>query len=391
MERKVEEEGNARLRAEDDIRGWFEQKFSLMMERLTFEERGQLDRERRIMQSLQEGLQALADIVRGVKEQMGLGLAEVHNLTLENITEVSKKNEVIRDSIFQRQSQLEAALADTQGKLEELSEQSFKHAKSVNETLNREAARMEKISSAMEKHTLGQLSELKSSIQAYDEKVERWRVNFEDAESKKLLELHSAMKILNSNFQKVSRDSKDRFELLQKEFQAFDNALRNQIFDVRHKVEVELRGIEERTETTIGKYFVKLQNGGSLTGLVGSSSNINNLELDMLLNELKEEMKAYTERVVFQNSEKLIEQRHSSEMLLEGRCNAFSVELERKYREMYMQYKAELELADTERKLRVKSEQSEMIDQFQKIRSDVTLRLELFESKEQENKMWVER
>ena len=33
---------------------------------------------------------------------MGLGLAEVHNLTLENITEVSKKNEVIRDQIFQR-------------------------------------------------------------------------------------------------------------------------------------------------------------------------------------------------------------------------------------------------------------------------------------------------
>ena len=78
--------------------------------------------------------------------------------------------------------------------------------------------------------------------------MEGWRVNFEDSESKKLLELHSAMKILNANFQKVSRDSKDRFELMQREFQAFDNALRNQIFDVRHRVEVELKSIEERTE-----------------------------------------------------------------------------------------------------------------------------------------------
>lgn len=49
-------------------------------------------------------------------------------------------------------------------------------------------------------------------------------------------------------------------------------------------------------------------------------------------------------------------------MLLEGRCNAFSVELERKYREMYLEYKGELELADTERKLSSKSTQSEMID-----------------------------
>ncbi len=38
-------------------------------------------------------------------------------------------------------------------------------------------------------------------------------------------------------------------------------------------------------------------------------------------------------------------------MLLEGRCNAYSVELERKYRDMYMEYKHELELMDTERKL----------------------------------------
>ncbi len=62
-------------------------------------------------------------------------------------------------------------------------------------------------------------------------------------------------------------------------------------------------------------------------------------------------MKTYAERIVFQNSEQLIKEKHKSEMLLEGRCNAFSVELERKYRDMYLQYKAELELADTERKL----------------------------------------
>ena len=56
FDRKIEDEIAVRLRGEDDIRKWFEQKFAMMMERLNFEERGQLDRERRIMQSLQEGL-----------------------------------------------------------------------------------------------------------------------------------------------------------------------------------------------------------------------------------------------------------------------------------------------------------------------------------------------
>ncbi len=134
--------------------------------------------------------------------------------------------------------------------------------------------------------------------------MERWRVQFEDSESKKLLELHSAMKILNSNFQKVSRDSKDRFDLIHGEFQSFDNALRNQIFDVRHKVEVELRGIEERCEQTIAKTIAKIQSGTMTSAGTGEKitlggGGINNLELDHMLNSLKEEMKAYAERIVY--------------------------------------------------------------------------------------------
>ena len=108
---------------------------------------------------------------------------------------------------------------------------------------------------------------------------------------------------------------------------------------MRHKVEVELRGIEERTEQIIAKYIAKLQTGTATSGtgerISLGGSGISNLELDSIINTVKDEMKAYAERIVFQNSEKLIEQRHNSEMLLEGRCNAFSVELERKYREMY--------------------------------------------------------
>lgn len=150
-----------------------------------------------------------------------------------------------------------------------------------------------------------------------------------------------------------------------------------------------MRGLEDRTEGIIAKQLAK--HGGSISYGEGGTSGMNNLELDMLLNSLKEECKAYAERVVFQNSEKLIEQRHNSEMLLEGRCNAFSVEMERKYRDMYMEYKAELELADTERRLTSITQQSDLIDQFHKIKTEVFLKLDLFEQKEIENKMWVER
>jgi len=92
---------------------------------------------------------------------------------------------------------------------------------------------------------------------------------------------------------------------LQREFSAFDNALRNQILDVRHKVDVELRGIEERTEQTFAKHVAKLQTGTATyagTGekiVIGNGSGVSNLELDLMLNTVKEEMKAYSERIVF--------------------------------------------------------------------------------------------
>ena len=78
------------------------------------------------------------------------------------------------------------------------------------------------------------------------------------------MEVHSAMKFLNSNFKTLAKDNKDRFELLQKEFQSFDNALRNQIGDVRHKIELDLKSIDDRSLMLIDTQFVKLQTQGIL-------------------------------------------------------------------------------------------------------------------------------
>ena len=68
-------------------------------------------------------------------------------------------------------------------------------------------------------------------------------------------------------------------------------------------MEVELRGIEDRSEQIIAKYIAKLQTG-TVTGssgdkLVLGGGGISNLELDHMVNTLKNEMKAYAERVVF--------------------------------------------------------------------------------------------
>ncbi len=49
LDKKVDEEIQFRLRSEDDLRKWFEQKFQMLGERLNFEERGSMEREKRMM------------------------------------------------------------------------------------------------------------------------------------------------------------------------------------------------------------------------------------------------------------------------------------------------------------------------------------------------------
>lgn len=75
------------------------------------------------------------------------------------------------------------------------------------------------------------------------------------------MDIHQAMKILNSNFTKVAKDNKDRFELIQKEYSSLDFALRKQIEDVRHKVDIDMGSLEERTLMVIEKAYLKHASG----------------------------------------------------------------------------------------------------------------------------------
>lgn len=197
IDKKLDEEITFRMRSEDDIRKWFDQKFTMMNERVNIEERGSLEREKRMMQQLQEGLHTLSEIVRGVKEQAAIGITEVHTMQIENFTDLQRRVDNINENVNQRQLVVEAALSQMKERIDQLEHQSLKHAKTVNEQLNKEINRMEKISTAIEKQTQQHVQDLRDELKLFDERLEKWRISLEETEGKKFLELHQAMKILN--------------------------------------------------------------------------------------------------------------------------------------------------------------------------------------------------
>jgi hypothetical protein len=61
---------------------------------------------------------------------------------------------------------------DLRTKMDDLQGQTFKHAKTVNDTLTKEIIRMEKVAGALENHTTTSLTEVREVIRTLDEKFE---------------------------------------------------------------------------------------------------------------------------------------------------------------------------------------------------------------------------
>ena len=56
------------------------------------------------------------------------------------------------------------------------------------------------------------------------EESAKWKGDYEDINTKKVVEIHSALKLLNSNIGKVNSDCKDRFDMINSEIRVMENA-----------------------------------------------------------------------------------------------------------------------------------------------------------------------
>jgi hypothetical protein len=95
----------------------------------------------------------------------------------------------------------------------------------VNETLENEIGRFERVISAFEKYIDTQTSDLRVLIGRQSEEGYKWRGDFEDLNTKKIIEIHNALKLLNQNIGKVNSDSKDRYDMVASEMRVLENAV----------------------------------------------------------------------------------------------------------------------------------------------------------------------
>jgi len=95
LEKKLEHETEIRSNNEDDIRRYLETKFLHLSDQHKTDEKMALEREKRMMTQVQEGLVTMNDIIKGTKEQNLISLS--HQQTL--LSEQNKKLKEMVDNI----------------------------------------------------------------------------------------------------------------------------------------------------------------------------------------------------------------------------------------------------------------------------------------------------
>ena len=165
----------------------------------------------------------------------------------------------MKEGVYGRQGTIELELNDQKQKILDLEQATLKHATTVNETLENEIGRFERVISAFEKYIDTQTADLRTVISKQTEESLKWRSEFEDLNTKKIIEIHNALKLLNQNIGKVNSDSKDRFDMVSQEARVLENAVSSQLQDMRLKSEIDDRTLEERIQFAVDKIYGRLK------------------------------------------------------------------------------------------------------------------------------------
>jgi len=167
FEKKLESEAEFRQRSEDEIRRYLETKFNNMAEQLKSDEKLALEREKRMINQVQEGLVTMNEIIKGTKEQNLISLSHQQTLLSEQNKKLKEMVDNIQTSVFGRQQAIETELNDHRAKIQEIETVVVKSVTTANRTVESELGRFEKIISAFEKYIDTQIGDVKAQYQGF--------------------------------------------------------------------------------------------------------------------------------------------------------------------------------------------------------------------------------
>lgn len=113
-------------------------------------------------------------------------------------------------------------------------------------------------------------------------------------------------------------------------------------------------------------------------------------ELNNRITHVRDELKGYFDKLSFQITEKLIENKHESETLLEGRAQEFTVRAERNFKESFERFKEDQAVFAAEQRTKLKEWEADIQESIAKIKGENTRKDKIYDDVNRETKKWLD-
>ena len=158
---------------------WVEMKMKTMTNDITQEEREKMVREKNIIDQFRDGFQAMNEMVKDNKEEGVFQMSKTEIILRDELTQLGEEQIAMRKAVGMRLEAVETTANELRTALQEQQIVVAKQNQSLNENLEREVTRFEKMVGALESRANELDTELHGKIAGVEESLTNWRKVFE--------------------------------------------------------------------------------------------------------------------------------------------------------------------------------------------------------------------
>ncbi len=307
-----------------------------------------LETQNNLVKEVQEAMSAMNSIIKNTREEMMATTNSSQLLMTENMRNLTKALETIKDNLLGRIGSLDGNLGDLNKRMDLTNEAFNESTIRLTQTMETEFGRVDKVMDRFEDLMTASNKNLNDRINLNEERQQQWRSEYEDKNHNVFKEMSNTLKSLKKQILKVNKDSDDR-----------DEELHKLIADAKKLTEGMIKNLDEKANHLESLYNFKLDESTKVW------ENNLQLEVDKLLDaitkntevlqtdytkrlknlkqDLNDQFKEEVDREIFRVKESIVDARKSIEESTNNKLKDAELRLEREFRERFDDYRLKLD------------------------------------------------
>lgn len=293
-------------------------------------------------------MSAMNSIIKNTREEMMATTNSSQLLMTENMRNLTKALETIKDNLLGRIASLDGNLGDLHKRMDLTNEAFNETSIRLTQTMESEFGRVDKVMDRFEDLMTESNKSLNDRINLNEERQQQWRSEYEDKNHNVFKEMSNTLKSLKKQILKVNKDSDER-----------DEELHRLVAEAKRLTEGMIKNLDEKANHLESLYNFKLDEStkvwennlqlevDKLLDAITKNTEVLQTDYTKRLKNLKQDLsdkfKEDVDREIFRVKESIVDARKSLEESTNNKLKDTELRLEREFRERFDDYRLKLD------------------------------------------------